>query len=265
MSGDEMFIFIGSFVLTLMSLYTWYNTVLVRWPEDRGRFSRRVLMYLPVAAFIINFFTLKVLAAYDVVDSPPYIALYIFLGYAWLFGGMKLFFLFLDISWMDDTLNLDNKAALLPVTAGYLGLTIIYAAANTGDGPGWWCVVVSAGIGVAAWLILAAFVSRLTNISERITIERDVSAGIHFGLYLLASSLILGKASSGDWTSFQMTIYEFSRGIPVIPLSLLIILLELLYRSRRRNILGKRQLLLYSTASGMIYVVIGIVCMILIP
>ena len=44
-------------------------------------------------------------------------------------------------------------------------------------------------------------INLLTDISERVSVDRDMGSGIRFGVYLIASSLILAYASGGDWTS----------------------------------------------------------------
>jgi hypothetical protein len=116
---------------------------------------------------------------------------------------------FFDLSWIDDVINLNNQAALPAIIGGFLGLTIIYSGANIGDGPGWWCVIFAGGMGLVSWLFLGAGICMADKVSERITVERDLGCGIRFGCYLLASGIILGRASGGDWTSFYMTVVEF--------------------------------------------------------
>ncbi len=198
---------------------------------------KNALTYLPLISLVIYLYTMTVLASFDVVDSFIYIVLYTLLGFAWLYYGLMAMAYFFDLSWVDDALNMNNKAALFSVTGGFLGLTIIYAGANIGDGPGWWCVVFAGGLGLAAWILIALVVNKFTKVFERITVERDISCGIRIGSYLLASGIILGRASAGDWTSFSMTIIEFWVGWPVLPLALLAILSEFyfIYKSEPHN------------------------------
>lgn len=66
------------------------------------------------------------------------------------------------------------------------------------DGPGWWVVLFAAGLGLITWLGLALVINLLTDISERVSVDRDMGSGIRFGAYLIASSLILAYASGGD-------------------------------------------------------------------
>ncbi|MCL1857267.1 MAG: hypothetical protein FWF84_06505, partial [Kiritimatiellaeota bacterium] len=80
-----------------------------------------------------------------------------------------------------------------------------------------------------AWVALAVIVHRATRVFERITVERDVGSGVRCGLYLLASGAILGRASSGDWTSFSATVEEFGIGWPALPLALVAITGELAF------------------------------------
>lgn len=62
---------------------------------------------------------------------------------------------------------------------------------------------------MTAWFIVNQLMNIFTQVFERITVGRDLYCGIRYGAYLLASGLILGRASAGDWTSLYMTIVEF--------------------------------------------------------
>jgi len=209
MSADEFIVFIASLFLTVLFFFKWYQHLLMPWPPKRNDVAKFVMGCLPPAAFVILLYTLRTLASFDVVNSYPFIAFYVFLGYAWLWLSMKFMFCFFDLSWIDDVMGLGNKAALPAIAGGFLGLTVIYAGANIGDGPGWWCVIFAGALGLAAWLVLGAGICLADDMSERITVERDLGCGIRFGAYLLGSGIILGRASGGDWTSFYMTVVEF--------------------------------------------------------
>ena len=209
MSEDEFIVFIVSAVITVLFIIKWYWYLIRSWPPRRNDLARFALGCLPPVALAIMLYTLKVLASFDVVDSELFIAFYVLLGYAWLFLGVLLMSCFFDLSWIDDVVNLNNKAALPAFAGGFLGLTVIYSGANIGDGPGWWCVIFAGGLGLVTWLFLGAGICKADDMSERITVERDLGCGIRFGFYLLASGIILGRASGGDWTSFRMTVVEF--------------------------------------------------------
>lgn len=175
------------------------------------------------------------LASFDVVGDPFYIIFYLTLGFAWIHCGVFMMACVFDLSWIDDILSMNNNAALISFIGGFLGLTIIYSAANIGDGPGWWCVIFAGGLGLITWIVLALIINLLTQVFERVTIERDVLCGVRFGGYLLASGIILGRASAGDWTSFSMTVVEFMAGWTVLPLTALMIIVERVYIYKAKN------------------------------
>ena len=222
----ELYVLVPSVYFAMQFFKKWYGHLRSSWPPERAKLARWVLGCLPLLSLIVIFFTLRTLAAVDVVDSPLYILFYTIIGFAWLYLGLKLMTCLFDISWLDDALHSDNKAALFSIAGGFLGLTIIYAAANIGDGPGWWCVFFAGGLGLVAWILLAMTINLFTNMFERVTVDRDISCGIRFGFYLLASSIILGRASAGNWTSFWQTIVEFTVGWPALPLTALVIIIE---------------------------------------
>jgi hypothetical protein len=209
-------------------LYSWYKPLMGVWPPDRGRMGRRVLGLLPVIAVLIILTVLLTLASFDVVGI--WVFFYVILGFSWLSAGCFLYEWALDLQWVYDLVFLDNRAAIAPAAGGFVGLSLIYAGANVGDGPGWWVVFIAGGLGLVAWLILAAILNVAGRLSERITVERDVGCGVRFGAFLIASGLILARASGGDWTSFRATIIEFGAGWPVIPLAVLALIVELTTR-----------------------------------
>jgi hypothetical protein len=230
----EIIIFLVTGFLSLLFLFRWYSYTFNNWPPTRARLARFLFGWLPFVAFMIIILTLMLLASFDVVGF--YILFYILIGYAWIYIGLILMSRYFDISWIDDALNLNNKAAVLAISGGFLGLTMIYAGANVGDGPGWWCVIFAGGLGLITWFILARIVNKITKIFERITVERNTASGIRLGLYLLAAGIILGKASSGDWTSFEMTIIEFGVGWPVLPLTILMMIVESYYITQSKRV-----------------------------
>lgn len=229
-SETELFLFLGCVFIMVRFLRTWYRPVLKAWPPDRGTAGRRVLACLPVIALAINLAVLFTMASYDVVGI--WIVFYSVMGYAWIYGGVVLMKYLLDFSWAHDVIYLDNTAAIVPAAGGFLGLTLIYAGANIGDGPGWWVVWIAGGMGFLVWIGLGFLINLTCHVSERITVDRDVPCGIRFGLYLLASGLILGRASGGDWTSLEATLYEFATGWPVLPLAVAALLVEQYYMRR---------------------------------
>ena len=259
----EMFLFAGSIYIMARFLLGWYRPLKTVWPPERGGAGRRVLAFLPFAAFAIMLVTLLTMASYDVVGI--WVVFYITMGYAWLRGGICLLECF-DLAWPFDTVHLENRAAVYPAAGGILGLTLIYAGANTGDGPGWWVVLFAAGLGLAGWLCLALLINLLTGISERISVDRDIRSGIRFGAYLIASSLILARASGGDWTSTQATLLEFRRGWPVIPLLIVFLIVEWFFMWRVQTLVSRDQeSALPSVFWGFTYLAYGAFAVLLLP
>lgn len=227
----EIFLFFGCAYIMGRFLYKWYMPLLESWPPQRGKAGRWVLGCLPPVSLMIILFFLLTMASYDVVGI--WVVFYIIMGYAWLRGGVYMLEC-LDLSWPFDAVHLDNKAAIFPAAGGFVGITLIYAGANTGDGPGWWVVLFAGGLGLIAWLGLAVLINVSVHISERVSVERDMGSGIRFGAYLIASSMILSYASGGDWTSTQTTLLEFTIGWPVLPLMLFYLLMEHFYLQHAR-------------------------------
>jgi hypothetical protein len=231
----EIFVFILSCIFLFKFFSRWYRPLVRSWPRERGRGARTALGWLPVIFAWLIFLTLKFLASFDVAGSVIYIVFYLVLGFAWMYAGLMLMSLCFDLHWTDDAVYLNNKAATVVITGEFFALAAIYAGANVGDGPGWWCVLFAGALGLAAWLVLGFVFHFTTGIFERITVERDLACGIRFCLYLLASGGILGYACSGDWTSFSKTVEEFAVGWPVLPLTAVMILVELFYKQKAKR------------------------------
>lgn len=265
MSGSEFLIFVLSGTYSIYAIYNWYKRIAGIWPSEKRHAITLTLGLLPVISFAIILYTLKVLASFDVVGDFVYILFYILLGFSWIFIGIRFTFVFFDLSWIDDALGNKNNAALLAITGAFLGITIVYSGANVGDGPGWWCVIFAGGLGIIAWFLVALLMNKFTQVFERITVGRDIYCGIRFGSYLTASGLILGRASAGDWTSFSMTIVEFLVGWPVLPLTLLAVLIERIYMNKTKTRERTDNQLISSIYWGVIYLVIAVLCIKLFP
>lgn len=265
----ELIVFIASVIFTFMFLIKWYIPILNDWQPRRDRSPRYVFAVLPPVSLVIIILTLKFLASFDVVDDIIYVIFYIALGFACVYLCLILMSLFFDISWRDDVINLNNKAAVISLTGGFIGLTLIYSGANIGDGPGWWCVVFAFALGIAGWIILGLFINIWTDVFERITVDRDINCAIRFGSYLLASGLILARASGGDWTSFLMTVIEFADGWPVLILTMLTIAIERGYigKAKEKYNTGetKETHMFTSAAWGAIYIIFAVLSVILLP
>lgn len=272
----EFIVFIACGIITCLFLYRWYKYLIKSNVSGQNKFIKYIFGLMPFVALIIIFYALRGLASFDVVDNFIYIIMYILMGYSCIYLGLTLMSMFFDLSWIDDVLNIGNKAALIAITGGFLGITVIYSGANIGDGPGWWCVVFAGGLGLIAWIILGLIINSITRVFERITVERDISCGIRTGCYLLAGGIILARASAGDWTSFSMTVAEFMDGWPVLILTALMILAEVYFInkseqkfnsfSRYNSTTNTEGSSFYvSVCIGIVYILIAVLSVILLP
>jgi hypothetical protein len=265
MYGSEIFVFIVSSLISVVFLFYWYLSLETIWPRDRGAKSRFYLHLLPPVCAVIICVFLLTLASFDVVDDPIYIFFYIVLGMAWLAICLMFMFMLLDISWRDDAIENNNKAAVFAVSGGMLGITAIYAGANIGDGPGWWTVVVAGGFGVFTWFLLIIILQKICSVCERITIERDLGTGIRMFFYMIASGLILGRGAAGDWTSFSSTVIEFIDAWPVLGLALLAGIIEWQNGRKTKNMSLPSHEISLSAVIGILYLLIAILVVLLLP
>ena len=266
MSGMEAMVMVVSSCTTIGFLWYWYYKILKLWPLSFNKIGRLVLAVLPVLAFVIIFEVLSSMASYDVVDDAVYILMYIFFGYTCLAFGSMMVRMVLDLSWDDDALRRGNRSGVAAYAGAFLGMTMIYTGANIGDGPGWWTVMFAGSLGFAAWLALAAQFNKFAHLSEEITVGRDISSGIRFGGYLLASGIILGRASAGDWTSWWMTLVEFLAGLPVLLLALWALQVER-SQANRSTSRGSRhdQTLPTALIWAVLYVAFAVLAVMLLP
>lgn len=232
MSEIETLLFLLCGVLTTIFIVNWYRYLFGIFKPKRKLINDYILGLLPFVLFIIIYYTLRNLASFDVVNNTLFIIFYIFFGFTWIYLFNKLIFLFYDISWIDDIITNGNYAALSAYVGALLGITLIYAGANIGDGPGFWCVMVAGGIGAILWFILALLINKFTGIIERIVISRDLGSGIRFGGFLLSTGIILARGSGGDWFNFWQTIIDFSDIWIIIPFAVLYLLIELYYKNK---------------------------------
>lgn len=266
MDGFELIIFLFSGYYSLKGTFSWYKKLAGIWHSEQNKIVKSVFGFLPILSFAIILYTLRVLASFDVVGDFIYLIFYILLGFAWVFIGLKLMFYFFDLSWIDDALDNNNKAAVFTITGAFLGLVLIYSGANVGDGPGWWCVIFAGGLGLISWIALGLIMNKYTRVFERVSVDRDIYCGIRFGAYLLAIGIILGRASAGDWTSFSMTIVEFLVGWPVLPLTLLAVLIERSYINNAKLRQGMNGDYLFSSIYwGIIYILLATACIVIFP
>jgi hypothetical protein len=208
MSPDEVLALIVSAALALAVWGSWYAQSLRVGPLLRRTAAASAPDVAPLLSIGILYGILRRFASFDVRDSGVYLFFYCVMGAGWLALGTLLMPLF-NLSRRDDVLERSNPAAGWCIGGALLGLTLCFAGANIGDGPGWWVVVFCAALSTAGLFFLWACLDRLTGASEAITVERDLASGIRAGGFFIAAGLILGRAVAGDWTSAAAAVSDF--------------------------------------------------------
>lgn len=136
-------------------------------------------------------------AASDIVGY--YTWLYVLFAAATLFVG-GFWRPILDLYYPADVVERGNLAAGLVYGGFALGTAFAFGGALTGEGPGWWVVLVFFLLAYFELRGNMALVSRLSGrLKDDVRLERDVSAGLLLGAVALASGLVSGAAAAGDF------------------------------------------------------------------
>ncbi|HEX8911902.1 MAG TPA: hypothetical protein VF796_06050 [Humisphaera sp.] len=116
----------------------------------------------------------------------------------------------------DDVGERANVAAAWPAAAALAGAGVLFGLANAGAGDTIWTTVVPVAMATVAWLVLWLTLSLATGLPGRIAIGRDVAAGVRLAAYLMASAVVLGAATMGDFVSYGAAAADLVRlGWPV--------------------------------------------------
>lgn len=214
----EPFVFFGSLIMALVGLFLVFpfrlHRLFATQPNPGIGLARATMVF---AAFWF-WFVLQTGAASDIVGF--YTGLYAFLALAVLvWGGFRS--PILRVYHMSDVLERGNLAAALAISGFALGTAFAFGGALTGEGPGWWVVVV---FFAGAYLELRgnmALVARLGGVDEEMRLDRDASAGLLLGAVAVASGLISGRAAAGDFTGWERDIPDYLRRLwPLIPIAI---------------------------------------------
>lgn len=233
MSGDEIFVLLVSLALGGWLMVRW---ALVAAGACTLHSSSRVLR-VPCAAAALGFAALGVVlgraASFDV--QGIYVFFYLAIGVAWTGLSLAALHVF-GLSLRDDLLERHNRA-VAPAFAGAIpGLTLCFAGANIGDGPGWWVVIFCAALATGAFLLAWVLLDRVTGVGEEITVHRNAAAGWRAGWWMLALGALLGRAVAGDWVSVPATLQDFgfaTKGATVLLVTGLV--LEIWAQRRERS------------------------------
>ena len=225
MSQDESIVLVLSAAVMGWFGFAWYQRLFTTNVVAAPPHWFKWLSLTPPAALIGIFIVLKTMAAHDVRDAVQYLILYSLLGGAWMLTGTRLLASW-GVSFRDDAVERRNAAAAIVVASALVAHAAIYSGANVGDGPGWWVVVIAAALGVIGWLALWWIVEKFCTAAEQITVERDASAAIRFGGYMIGSGLIWARAVAGDWVSLPNTVRDMWVAWPAVVLTAVVIAVE---------------------------------------
>jgi uncharacterized membrane protein YjfL (UPF0719 family) len=255
MSGDEVFVLVASAIVALVSWGAWYIAPARVQRVGRRPLAWRLLRLTPLVAAALLWVVLRSAASFDVRDDPRYLTFYLLLGAAWV-GVCIRWLAVTGISTRDDVVERANGSAALAVTGALIGITLAFAGGNIGDGPGWWVVVFSAALATlalfAAWMLLEL----ISGVSDSVTVDRDVSAGLRLGGFLIACGVILGRGVAGDWVSAEATVRDFvATAWPVI---VLVIAAAVVERSARPTPESpRRPVVVYGIGPALLYVAVA--------
>jgi uncharacterized membrane protein YjfL (UPF0719 family) len=140
---------------------------------------------------------------------------------------------FIGVSYRDDVLERRNASATIAIAGTVVGLVLLFAGSNMGEGPSIWNTVATA---LAATVVLfgVVFVLALsTSLGQSIAVERDLPTGVRFAGLIAGCGIVLGRASAGNWSSTEGMITDLvAFGWPVVVLLLVAIALERALRPR---------------------------------
>jgi hypothetical protein len=208
MSADEG-VLTGAAILGSVSWVVWLLQMLKVRPLDRRAHPSIVIHGLTLlACTAVILAVLNIAASYDVVDAPAYQFMYVVVGLAWLRLAQAAF-PYLGISPRDDAVERGNVAAASVSAGALVAVTVCYAGANVGNGPGWWVVLFSAALATGTLLILWAIAALTTPVIEAVVVDRDWAAAIRLTAFLISCGVITGRGVAGDWESAAATVRDF--------------------------------------------------------
>lgn len=231
MGEDEVFATIVSSIVAV-----------VLWGRQFYRFTRPSPMVAPAGhrvallaaplmcaaglAVLLNF-----LADSEVRGDARYVAMFTAIGAAWTWGFASLAPPLLGIFAREDGLERRNAGAVIAYIGALVALTLCYAGANFGDGPGWGVVLVTALVSTSALLAFWIAIEIVAHVSTSISVERDVAGAVRLATALVAAGVIFARAASGSWVSAPAMLTDFWRdGWPAIVLVALESLASLFFR-----------------------------------
>jgi len=157
-----------------------------------------------------NLAVLLTISSADVRSDSDEVAFYLAITAAWLVLSV-LGFEYLGISFRDDVAARRNPAAAAAICGLMAGEAFSLAGSHTGNGPGpeavLACALISSVALFASWTVFNSF----SGIVDRVSVERDLGAGIRGAGFLGGGGAILGASVAGDWISLEGTLRDFAR------------------------------------------------------
>jgi len=180
-----------------------------------------------------NLVVLLTISSADVRSDGDEVGFYLAITAAW-FVLSVVTFEYLGISFRDDVAARRNPAAAASICGLMVGEAFCLAGSHTGNGPGPEAVLICAVISTAALFVSWAVFNSLSGIVDRVSIERDLGAGMRSAGFLGSGGAILGASVAGDWTSLESTLRDFVRFCwPILLLIAAAVAIERAIASRR--------------------------------
>lgn len=263
MSSDETIAVFVSLVVGLGVWVRWMHLSLAVSDFVSSRASRTPLVAAPVVSAIALLLVLIFFASHDVRDSVLYIGFYLLLGAMWV-GLCTLLFPLFGLRPPLDVAQRRNRAAGVAGLGAVLGLTLAFAGANIGDGPGWWVVLFSSALSTFGFFAVWMLADAIAGTTDAVTIDRDRGAGIRLACFLIAVGAIQGRAVAGNWASPGATSADWiDLGWPVLGLALFEMVVGRMHMSMSRRespspiLVGALPGLLYLCGAGAYIVSLG--------
>jgi hypothetical protein len=226
MSDDEVFALLASVALGVLGAALWYLRGL-RIPRfGAARRYLAVLFLAPPLALALLWGILASFAAVEVRTDVRYQFLFVAMGATWVFSLPRAL-AFIGISYRDDALERRNASAAIAMAGTAVGLALLFAGSNMGEGPSIWNTVVTALAATAALFGVVLVVALSTSLGDSIAVERDEPTGVRFAGVVVGCGIVLGRAAAGNWVSAQAMIGDLvALGWPVVVLASVAIALE---------------------------------------
>jgi hypothetical protein len=196
-------------VAVLVPWLYWYKSIFrTHTLRPTSKIPRILLGVVPLVCITFLALTLLEHASHDVRLNGVWILFYTLGGAVWLRFALFVFS-FLGISPRDDVLERNNGAASWVIVGALVAITLCYAGANVGNGPGPQVVFFCAFLSTVSWFLFWFCLERVFRLVDRITIERDKGLGLRSGAWIAGLGLLLGTSVTGDWHSFGKTLRDF--------------------------------------------------------